>query len=97
MPAIRASYGVHPKTGERGIWLELSSDPLGTIRGLAEKSYPNTGGKTLASFKTALQTALASQLGTSDVIVAVTVSRLSPLSYSVEISDASYAFLKATT
>ena len=95
MPSIRASYGTHPRTGERGIWLELSSDPPGTIRGLAEKSYPNTSGKTLASFKTALQNALATQLGTSDVIVTVTVSRLSPLSYGVEVSDASYAFLTA--
>ena len=95
MPSIRASYGTHPRTGERGIWLELSSDPLGTIRGLAEKSYPKTSGKTLATFKTALQTALATQLGPTEVIVTITVSRLSPLSYGVEISDAAYAFLTA--
>ena len=84
MPDIRGMYGIHPVTGAVGIWLELSSDPPGTIRGVAQSSFPAVGSRTRAQYAALLKSAVPVAI-TSKVGVTIEVISLSPLSYSVEI------------
>ena len=67
MPAIRAAHVIHPKTGERGLWIEPNWLPLGTVVGLAESQYPavaSSGSREQkrAQFEADLTAALQSQL-----------------------------------
>jgi hypothetical protein len=54
VPAIRGCYTSYPTTGEIGIWVELSTDPPGTLTGLARTAWPSTAGKTLSQYQTLL-------------------------------------------
>ena len=84
MPDIRGMYGIHPVTGAVGIWVELTSDPPGTIRGIAASSFPSVGNRTPAQYATLLKNALPVTI-TSKVGVIIEVTKTSPLTYSVEI------------
>ncbi len=51
MPFIRGSYLNHPQTGEDGFWVELSTDPPGTLTGMAKTAWPVVdGADTLATY-----------------------------------------------
>lgn len=54
MPAIRGCYLTHPTTGEVGLWLELSTDPPGTLVGQARTAWPAAGANTLAQYQVIL-------------------------------------------
>ncbi len=54
MPAIRGCYQIHPSTGEVGVWLELSTSPVGTLTGLARTAWPVVGTNTLSQYQTLL-------------------------------------------
>lgn len=55
MPAVRGVYQIHPISGLSGLWLELSTNPPGTLTGLAKSAWPTTAGKTLANYQAELQ------------------------------------------
>jgi hypothetical protein len=54
MPALRGVYLTHPQTEEVGLWLELSTSPVGTLTGMARTAWPSTAGKTLANYQAEL-------------------------------------------
>jgi hypothetical protein len=54
VPAIRGVYTIHPQSGEVGLWLELSTSPVGTLTGFARAQWPSTAGKTLANYQAEL-------------------------------------------
>ncbi len=58
MPAVRQVTMTHPQTAEVGLWLELSTDPVGTLTGLARTAFPSTAGFTLAQYQSLLTTAI---------------------------------------
>lgn len=51
MPAVRAVYLTRPQTSAPGVWLELSTDPPGTLVGMPISEWPSTAGKTLANYQ----------------------------------------------
>ncbi len=54
MPAVRGVYTTNPVTQEDGLWIELSTNPPGTLTGLAKTAFPSTAGKTLANYQAEL-------------------------------------------
>lgn len=61
MPAIRGCWTKHPITNENGIWVELSTNPPGTITGISTTNLAiasTVSGETLASYSTKANTYL---------------------------------------
>jgi len=56
MPAIRGCYTIHPQTGASGIWIELSTSPVGTLTGSAFSNWPAVGAQTLTQYQTTINT-----------------------------------------
>ena len=94
MPFHRGCWTIHPVDGVTpGLWIELSTDPPGTLTGMARTDWPAivTGGPvaerdTTATYGTkvtdayrTLCTKTLSGRSTAVVVPTVTFSRLSPL------------------
>ena len=89
MPAIRGCWTLHPVSGLEGIWVELSTDPPGTITGLARTAWPvpvttgPVGGRdTVDTYAAKINTSLrslATKAGIKVVIPTITFSSISPL------------------
>ena len=99
MPAIRGTYGVNPKTGVVGFWIEPSGSPPSTYIGASQatiNALKPSGGITIvkaATFGTALKTALQTELdtkhpfGAGAVKASVLITNLNPLLYEIELSN----------
>ncbi len=97
MPFIRATYLIHPTTGLAGVWFELSTDPKGTLTGLARTAWPTlvtSGGQkdTLATYSTKVTNALralcikpVASSSLKVIVPTITFSSLSPLILDPEI------------
>ena len=78
MPAIRDMWMVHPVTDVPGLWVSLTADAPGTIRGLAQSSFPARGGRTAAQYGALLTTTLQA-VGLTNVVATVRIITLTPL------------------
>lgn len=86
MPFHRGCYTKHPTTGVAGLWIALSTDPVGTLTGLALTAFPNVAqADTIATYTAKANTDLRnlcrkvlSGRSTTVVVPSVTFSQIRP-------------------
>lgn len=89
MPAIRAQYLNHPQTGIEGFWVELTSDPPGTLKGIAKSQWiTRNGNETLETYTSRFNTILRTAVGNT-ILVTATFSTFGTLDFerSIEVKE----------
>jgi hypothetical protein len=69
MPACRGVYLTHPQSGLPGLWIELSTDPAGTLTGMLATAWPAVGAQNLATYQTLLNTTYRDLCTVSNLVI----------------------------